>query len=146
MSLQARLLKDPHSQHSTLKRHSSKLSIFINKMTFSSRTAPFPEWPPAVVYYPECGSLAGSLDCNFRIIRTHALVVSKRYFVILVSNPTTSSLPFREEVGIMNPDAPLNFGEDGVNKAFSLSRNKIESLKPFNERSEENESLQKINT
>lgn len=100
----------------------------------------------AVVYYPECGSLTGSLDCNFRIIGTHTLVVSKRYFVILVSNPTTSSRPFREEVGIMNPDAPLNFGEDGVNKAFSLSRNKIESLKPFNERSEENESFQKITT
>lgn len=47
---------------------------------------------------------------------------------------------------MMNPDAPLDFGEDGVNKAFSLSRNKIESLKPFNERSEENESFQKINT
>lgn len=46
----------------------------------------------------------------------------------------------------MNPDTPLDFGEDGVNKAFSLSRNKIESLKPFNERSEENESFQKINT
>lgn len=60
--------------------------------------------------------------------------------------PTTSSRPFREEVGIMNHDTPLDFGEDGVNKAFSLSRNKIESLKPFNERSEENESFEKINT